>query len=210
MNIPVSFNPRTIHGTPVHMDLADNVLAGAFTVATLLKEVSELIPFASPLSSALGVTKELIVIIKQMRDNDESYSFLAERILRILQFLGKENARLNGRMRDGTPIRDRLSELEENIKAIKRDAEEWGNASRLKGFWARDKIKGAITKHEKNLEDFITLFQIGTAIQASVDIDNMAGGKNIVDDLHREYLLSGMTSHLQLSIVNGQLLIVRL
>ncbi|KIJ23083.1 hypothetical protein M422DRAFT_39808 [Sphaerobolus stellatus SS14] len=188
MNIPTS--SRTIHGTPVQMDLADNVLAGASTVATLLKEVSELIPFASPLSSALGVTKELIAIINQMRDNDEGCSFLAIRILRILKTLGEEQGRLNELMRDGTPRRVRLSELETNIEAIKHDAEQWKKLSPFERFWARDKIKGAIDKHKNNLTDSMALFQIGTALQLGVFNDNMARGKNNVDNLNREYSLS--------------------
>ena len=93
------------------MDAADHALSAASTITTLLKEVSDLIPNAGPLANVLGVTKELINIINQMRDNNDQCSFLVERILGFLKNLSKENARLNEPIRDGSPTADRLNEL---------------------------------------------------------------------------------------------------
>ena len=93
------------------MDAADHALSAASTITTLLKEVSNLIPNAGPLANVLGVTKELITIINQMRDNNEQCSFLVKRILDFLKILSKETERLNEPIRDGSPTADRLNEL---------------------------------------------------------------------------------------------------
>jgi len=89
----------------------DHALSAASTITTLLKEVSNLIPNAGPLTNVLGVTKELITIINQMRDNNEQCSFLIKRILDFLKILSKETERLNEPIRDGSPTADRLNEL---------------------------------------------------------------------------------------------------
>ena len=91
----------------VRMDAVDHSLSAASTITTLLKEVSDLIPNAGPLSNVLGVIKELIKMINQMRENNDQCSSLVERILRFLKDLSKETARLNEHIRDG----DRLNEL---------------------------------------------------------------------------------------------------
>ena len=93
------------------MGLTDHIISGASTIATLVKEVSEVIPHASPLAPILGVTKELVAIINQMRDNQDGCVDLAERILRFLKGLSEESQRLNEPMHDGTPTALRLSEL---------------------------------------------------------------------------------------------------
>lgn len=93
------------------MDATDHALGAASTITTMLKEVSNLIPNAGPLVTVLGVTKQLITIINQMRDNNEQCSFLVERILVFLKNLSKESARLNEPIRDGSPTADRLNEL---------------------------------------------------------------------------------------------------
>ena len=93
------------------MDAADHALTAASTITTLLKEVSNLIPNAGPLANVLGVTKELITIINQMRNNNEQCSFLVERILGFLKILSKETERLHEPIRDGSPTADRLNEL---------------------------------------------------------------------------------------------------
>lgn len=95
----------------VGMDAADHALMAATTITTLLKEVSNLIPNAGPLANALGVTKEIVNIINQMRANNEQCSFLVERILGFLKHLSKETARLNEPIRDGSPTADRLNEF---------------------------------------------------------------------------------------------------
>jgi hypothetical protein len=97
--------------TSVRMDAVDHALSAASTITTLLKEISALIPNAGPLANVLGVTKELIKMINQMRDNNDQCSFLVERILGFLKRLSKETARLNEPIRDGSPTADRLDEL---------------------------------------------------------------------------------------------------
>jgi len=93
------------------MDVQDHLLSGSLTIVTLLKEVSALIPHAGPLSQVLGVTKELIGVINQIRDNRDSCEFLVERILRFMKNLMEECARLNEPIRDGTPTARRLHNL---------------------------------------------------------------------------------------------------
>jgi hypothetical protein len=93
------------------MDAADHALGAASIITTLLKEVSGLIPHAGPLANVLGVTKDLINIVNQMRDNKDQCSFLAERILRFLKYLSEESARLNEPIRDGSPTANRLNKL---------------------------------------------------------------------------------------------------
>jgi len=97
--------------TSIRMDAADHALSAASTITTLLKEVSNLIPNAGPLTKVLGVTKELIIIITQMRDNNEQCSFLVERILGFLKILSEETERLNEPIRDGSPTAARLNGL---------------------------------------------------------------------------------------------------
>ena len=97
--------------TSIRMGVSDHALGAASTIASLLKEVSSLIPHAGPLAKALGITKELINIINQMRDNSEQCSSLVERILLFLKDLSKESARLNEPIRDGSPTAERLNEL---------------------------------------------------------------------------------------------------
>ena len=93
------------------MGATDHFLAGVSTVATLLTQVSGLIPHAGQLAPVLGVTKELVAIIQQMRDNKDDCSFLAERILRFLEVLNKESTRLNVPIHPGTPTAERISTL---------------------------------------------------------------------------------------------------
>ena len=93
------------------MDVQDHILSGSLTIATLLKEVSGLVPNAGPLSQVLGVTKELIGVINQIRDNRDSCEFLVERILRFMKTLIEECARLNEPIQEGTPMAQRLHHL---------------------------------------------------------------------------------------------------
>jgi hypothetical protein len=93
------------------MDVKDHVLSGSSTIVTLFKQVSDLIPNAGPLSQVLGITKELIGVINQIRDSRDGCEFLVERILRFMKDLIGECARLNEPIRDGTPMAQRLYDL---------------------------------------------------------------------------------------------------
>jgi hypothetical protein len=71
---------------PVYADytrttLTDQIIDGSATIVTLFNDVSALIPHAGPLCQVLGVTKELIFIINDMKDNREGCEHLVERIL---------------------------------------------------------------------------------------------------------------------------------
>ena len=101
-----------LKNTSIRMDAVDHVLGGSSTIVGLLKDLSRLIPQAGPLAHVLGVTKELIAIINQMRDNGAGCSHLAERILKFLKKLSEEIVRLNEPIRDGSPTALRLMKLE--------------------------------------------------------------------------------------------------
>ena len=105
-------NADPLKNTSIRMDAVDHVLGGTSTIVALLKDLSRLIPQAGPLAQVLGVTKELIAIINQMRDNGAGCSHLAERILKFLKDLSEESARLNEPIRDGSPTALRLMKLE--------------------------------------------------------------------------------------------------
>jgi len=92
--------------------IMSNALGGLSTIFALLKDVSSLVPQAGPLAQVLGITKELIGIINQMRDNGEGCSYLAERILKFLKKLSEESVRLNEPIREGSPTALRLMELQ--------------------------------------------------------------------------------------------------
>jgi len=160
------------------MDVTDHVLGASSTVVTLLKEVSDLIPNAGPLSQVLGITDQLFRIIGQIRDNKDACEFLVERILRFMKSLMKECARLKVPIGDGTPMEERLRDLysqvtflrlslivvsyglSRNIEAIKNDAETWMNPPLWKRVWSRDAIKTAVSRHDKNLEDCFRSFTV--------------------------------------------------
>ncbi|KAG6833355.1 hypothetical protein H0H87_008531, partial [Tephrocybe sp. NHM501043] len=174
--------------TSIRMDAADHALGAAYTITTLMKEVSSLIPHAGPLASALGVTKELISNINQMRDNKDQCSFLAERILRLLKRVANECAQLKDPILDGSPTSNRLNDLVSAIEEIKKDAEAWKNISGLDRFWSRDKVKAAIAKHEKNLMDCINSFMVGTDIHVGATADNVIGGHGSGVHLDRDLI----------------------
>jgi hypothetical protein len=159
------------------MDVKDHVLSGSLTIVTLFKEVSGLIPHAGPLSQALGLTKELIGVINQIRDNKDSCEFLVERILRFMKKLIEECSRINEPIRDGTPMALRLYDLiswvefpefstfvsyrcSRHIQAIKDDAEAWKAESLRHRFWYRGPIKTAVSNHQKNLDDCFHSFTV--------------------------------------------------
>lgn len=95
----------------IRMNAVDHVLGGTSTIVALLKDVARLVPNAGPLAQILGVTKELITIISQMRDNKDGCLHLAERILLFLKNISEETARLNLPIREGSPTALRLDEL---------------------------------------------------------------------------------------------------
>jgi hypothetical protein len=160
------------------MDVTDHVLGASSTIVTLLKEVSDLIPNAGPLSQVLGITNQLFGIVNQIRDNKDACEFLVERILRFMKDLMEECARLKVPIEDGTPMEARLRNLysrvtfprlslvvvsygpPRKIEAIKSDAETWINIPRWKKVLSRDAIKTAVSRHEKNLEDCFRSFTV--------------------------------------------------
>jgi hypothetical protein len=93
------------------MDVTDHVLGASSTIVTLLKEVSDLIPNAGPLSHVLGITNQLFGIINQIRDNKDACEFLVERILRFMKDLMEECARFKVPIGDGTPMEARFRNL---------------------------------------------------------------------------------------------------
>ena len=53
-----------------------------------------------------------------------------------------------------------MSQPPRNIEAIKHDAEQWQQITLFKRFWTREKIKVALFKHNRNLEDCFRSFQV--------------------------------------------------
>ena len=105
----MSYQPEYANYT--QMDVKDHILSGSLTIVTLFKQVSDLIPSVGPLSQVLGLTKELIDVINQIRGNRDGCEFLVERILRFMKKLIEECARINEPIRDGTPMASRLHDL---------------------------------------------------------------------------------------------------
>lgn len=95
----------------IHMGATDHTLGAAFIVTALLKDVSKLIPIASPLASVLGITKELLNIINQMRVNHDECLFLVERILRFLKHLYEESVLISVPIQDDSHTVSRLKKL---------------------------------------------------------------------------------------------------
>jgi len=173
------------------MDVKDHLLSRSLTIVTLFKEVSGLIPHAGPLSQALGLTKELIGVINQIRDNRASCEFLVERILRFMKKLIEECSRINEPIRDGTPMASRLYDLmswvefpefssfvsyrcSRHIQAIKDDAEAWKAESLRHRFWYRGPIKTAVSNHQKNLDDCFHSFTVSHVYVQLFDRNNVS------------------------------------
>lgn len=93
------------------MDLSDHVISGSLTIVTLFKDVSALIPHAGPLTQVMGVTKELISVINEMKDNKDGCEYLVERVLLFVKNLIEEMTRMNVPLRDGTPTAARVYAL---------------------------------------------------------------------------------------------------
>lgn len=92
-------------------NLSDNILSGSLTIVTLFKDVANLIPHAGPLVQILTLTKELILVVNEMKDNREGCEGLVERILMFVMNLAEEMKRLNVPLYDGTPTAARLYAL---------------------------------------------------------------------------------------------------
>ena len=101
----------TVYTDPTSTTLADRILDGSLTVVTLFKEIASLIPHAGPLAQVLGVTKELILVVNEMRDNRDGCVDLVERILRFIRHLAEELVRMNIPVQEGTPTAARLYAL---------------------------------------------------------------------------------------------------
>lgn len=94
-----------------HMNLTDHILGGSSTIIDLFKAVAGLVPHAGPVSQILGVTKELIGIVNEMRDNKEDCEYLIERILVFMKGLVEESLRSKVPLREGTATVARLKVL---------------------------------------------------------------------------------------------------
>lgn len=94
-----------------HMSSSDHFLSGSLTITTLFKDISSIVPHAGPLTQVLGLIKELIVVVTEMRDNQEACNRLIERILRFLKNIVYEAARLNVPLQEGTATAARLKAL---------------------------------------------------------------------------------------------------
>jgi hypothetical protein len=91
--------------------LTNRIVDGSTTIVTLLREVAAVIPAASPLCQVLGVTKELLFIVTEMRDIREGCEHLIERILLFVKNLVEEFSQMNMPIRQGTPTAARLYAL---------------------------------------------------------------------------------------------------
>jgi|ERR1700722_5619037 len=106
----------THHSPPVYTDyaqmsLADHILSGSATIVGLFGQVCALIPSAGPLYQVLGVTKELIIVVNDMKDNKDGCEHLIERILLFVKNLMEECSQLNLPIQYGTPTAARLYAL---------------------------------------------------------------------------------------------------
>ncbi|KZP29714.1 hypothetical protein FIBSPDRAFT_926871, partial [Athelia psychrophila] len=169
---PKSPDPRPEYGDYTHMSVKDHFLGASQTIATLVKEVSDLIPNAGPLSQVLGLTGQLFIIVNQIKTNKEGCAFLVERILRFLKSIAKECKRLDAPIRVGSPTAARLKDLISNIDLIKEDVEKWKASSLWDALWYRDAVKDAISKHTTNLEDCFSSFTVGSLLHLGAQADN--------------------------------------
>ena len=108
---PQSPTPPTTYTDPTSTTLPERILDGSLTIITLFKEIAIIIPHAGPLAGVLGVTKELILVINEMRDNRSGCIDLVERILCFVRHLAEELVRMNIPVQEGTPTAARLYAL---------------------------------------------------------------------------------------------------
>ncbi|KZP29168.1 hypothetical protein FIBSPDRAFT_927216 [Athelia psychrophila] len=104
-------DPRSEYADYSHMSVSDHFLGASSTIVTLVKEVSDLIPNAGPLSQVLGITAQLFTIIKQIKTNKDDCVFLVERILRFLKDIAEECKQLDAPIRASSRTAARLKDL---------------------------------------------------------------------------------------------------
>ncbi|KZP29692.1 hypothetical protein FIBSPDRAFT_926860, partial [Athelia psychrophila] len=163
---------RPEYGDYAHMSTTDHIVGAASTVVTLLKEVSDLIPNAGPLTKVLGVTGTLFDIINQIKTNREDCVLLVERILRFLKDIAEECKLLDAPIVAGSATARRLNNLISKIDLIKKDAETWVASSRWDALWHRDAVKGALLTHNTNLTDCFRTFNMGALLHLTARADN--------------------------------------
>jgi hypothetical protein len=91
----------------------DLFLNSTLAFVTLFKDVSALVPHAGPLKEILGGTKELILVINEVRDLQGDADFLIERILNFVKLQIQELGQLAQPLESGTPTAARLFALME-------------------------------------------------------------------------------------------------
>ena len=102
---------RTRYADYTSSDTCDSVLSASLSVAALLHDVAALIPCAGPLFQVFGVTKELIIVIGDVRDIQDECNYLVERILNFMKDVGEEMTMMNIPVEFGTPTAARLFAL---------------------------------------------------------------------------------------------------
>ncbi|KZP07335.1 hypothetical protein FIBSPDRAFT_288436 [Athelia psychrophila] len=105
-------DPRSAYPDYTLMDTWDHIVGASSTIITLVKEVSDLIPNAGPLSQVLGITGQLFAIVNQVKANEGDCVFLVERILRFLKEIAEQCERFNAPIRASSPTGALLKELE--------------------------------------------------------------------------------------------------
>lgn len=109
--LPVPEPPTQKYADYTRINTTGRVISASSAIVALFQDVSNLIPSTGPLSQVLGITKELIGVIDDIRDNKDECNYLVERILRFLQSLGAESARMIEPVRAGTPTAARVYAL---------------------------------------------------------------------------------------------------
>lgn len=99
---------REASSNSTHMGFSDHVRNGSLTLVTLFKDASALVPHAGPLSQILGVTKELIVMFNDMKDNKDGCSHIVRRVLHFVKSFSEELDRMKISVREGTGTASRL------------------------------------------------------------------------------------------------------
>lgn len=104
-------DPQSEYGDYTHMSPTDHFIGASSTIVDLVKEVSDLIPNAGPLSQVLGIVGQLFTIINQIKANKDDCMFLVERILSFLKLIAEECKQLEAPIRAGSRLALRLHDL---------------------------------------------------------------------------------------------------
>ncbi|KAF7967295.1 hypothetical protein HWV62_34777 [Athelia sp. TMB] len=182
-----STDPRAEYPDYMHTSSLDHAVNASSTIIALFQEVSDLTPNAGPLSQVLGITGQLLDIVKQIKTNKESCEFLVDRILRFLRSIAKACKHLTAPITAGSPTAETLNDLISTVNQslikqtliskivqIKTDAEAWLARSLWDNFWYRGPMKDAIEKHDKNLNDCLSLFLVSIMLQLGVKADTIS------------------------------------